>query len=167
MSNTTNTTNTTKTSKTSKTTITLTNSLHGTSTKVRVNEGRETLLEYQTVYRIRKALCPEGCDKCTTPLKQIGETNPIVEDRDGDIVIFYKVGEESIKKVKISEGDREDKEDKEKASNSINFTELEAKIMSSALDTEEKSKLFNFIREIRDEYREEEGLDPIGTGKVL
>ena len=150
-------------SNTSKKTIKLTNSIHGTEVNVRVIEGEETLLEKQTVYRIRKTLCPvEGCDKCETLLNQVGETNPIVEEKGDNILILYKT--ERTKKIKMSEGD---KEDKEKECSVIHFTELEAKIMASGLELDEKSKLFDFIRDIRNEYRDEAGLNLLGANSTV
>ena len=150
-------------SKPSKKTITLTNSIHGTEVNVRVLEGEETILEKQTIYRIRKTLCPvEDCKKCETLLNQIGETNPTVEERGDNIIILYKT--ERTKKIKMSEGDREDKE---KECSVIHFTELEAKIMASGLDIDEKSKLFDFIRDIRNEYRDEVGLNLLGCNSTV
>ena len=155
----------------SKTTIELINSIHWTSCNVRVFEDQDTLLEKQTVYRIKKTLCPTSCDKCTGYLNQVGESNPLIEERgDGIYILAKKTQGDNIKdkdisdsggrvkKVKISDSDRKDKESD---SNWIHFTVLESKIMISALDEEEKVKLFDFIRNIRNEAREEEGLGPI------
>lgn len=145
----------------SKTTISLTNSIHGTSCNVRVYEGQETFLERNTVLRIRRELCPDKkCDKCKGVLNEVGETNPKVEERDGDVYVLYKVGnvEKTTKPVKMSDYD---KQEKEKEVNYIHYTELEAKIMASALGDDEKSKLFDFIRDIRNEDRELAGLEPL------
>ena len=157
-----------------KTTINLVNSIHGTSTNVRVFEGQETLLERSTALRIRRELCPDKkCDKCKTTLKQIGETNPKIEEKDGNFYILYKVESKEKdpikevkdsgnivkdKKTKVSEWD---KEEKEKESNLIHFIELEAKIMASGLTIDEKTKLFDFIREIHNEERESNGLESL------
>ncbi len=154
-----------------KTTIELINSIHGTTCNVRVFEDQDTLLEKQTVYRIRKTLCPTGCEKCTGYLNQVGESNPLIEEKDDGIYVLTKKtkGEDikdkdisdsggRVKKVKISDSDRKDKESD---SNWIHFTVLESKIMISALEEEEKVKLFDFIRDMRNEAREEEGLGPI------
>jgi hypothetical protein len=156
----------------SKTTITLTNNIHGTSCNVRVYEGQKTLLEKQTVYRIRKTLCPESCPLCTNSLRMAGEGNPITEIHGDEISILYKVnpatseaisesGEKFIKPVKPAKMSISDRSDKEKETNFIHFTQLEAKIMSSALEISEKTKLFDFIRDIRNDAREEVGLGPV------
>jgi len=154
-----------------KTTIELINSIHGTTCNVRVFEDQDTLLEKQTVYRIKKTLCPDSCEKCTGYLNQVGESNPLIEEKgDGIYVLTKKTQGDNIKdkdisdsggrvkKVKISDSDRKDKESD---SNWIHFTVLESKIMISALEEEEKVKLFDFIRDMRNEAREEEGLGPI------
>jgi hypothetical protein len=155
-----------------KTTITLVNSIHGTSCKVRVFEDQDTLLEKQTVYRIRKTLCPDNsCGKCGSYLNEVGESNPLIEEKDDGIYVLTKKtkGEDikdkdisdsggRVKKVKISDSDRKDKESD---SNWVHFTVLESKIMVSALEDGEKTRLFDFIRDMRNEAREEEGLGPI------
>lgn len=153
----------------SKTTIALINSIHGTTCNVRVFEEQDTLLEKQTVYRIKKTLCPNGCEQCTGYLNQVGESNPLIEERDDGIYILATKGGDikdkvitdsdgRVKKVKISESDRKDREGD---SNWIHFTVLESKIMISGLEEDEKTRLFDFIRNIRNEAREEEGLGPI------
>jgi len=155
----------------SKTTIELVNSIHGTTCNVRVFEDQDTLLEKQTVYRIRKTLCPNSCEKCGSYLNEVGESNPLIEEKDDGIYILAiatkggdikdKVITDSdvrVKKVKISDSDRKDRESD---SNWIHFTVLESKIMISGLEEDEKVKLFDFIRNIRNEAREEEGLGPI------
>lgn len=137
----------------SKVTIKLFNSIHNTNVNVRVFDGEETLLEKNTVYRIRKELCNvPNCKECTGYLKQSGENNPPIKENHDNIYILY-----SSNPNKLTTEELKEPKDNIKA-NYIHFNQLESKIMSSGLSIDEKSKLFFFIREIREDGEDEKEL---------
>ncbi len=131
----------------SKVTIKLFNTIHNTSINVRVLDGEETLLEKNTVYRIKKELCNvPNCKECTGYLKQSGENNPLIEEKNDNIYILYSSNKSSKSTSTIKDNIN---------ANYIHFNQLEAKIMASGLSIEEKSKLFTFIRDIRGDGEDE------------